>query len=100
MTVGQKFIVSMWLLVISVSHIAVAQSSYYIENPHTTFKGGLVLGTNFTQVDGDTYYGYHKIGLNTGGMVYVHFTQLFGVSMELLYSQKGSRAAMVTQSQT
>lgn len=55
------------------------------------FGGGLILGCNFTQVDGDTYFGYHKLGLNAGGVVYVHFSKKIGASMELLYSQKGSR---------
>lgn len=81
----------MLLLLAAAGMRANAQSSYYVEPPHITFNGGLIFGTNFTQVDGDTYSGYHKIGINTGGVVYVHFTPKFGVSMELLYSQKGSR---------
>ena len=74
-----------------------AQSNYFIEDPKV-FNGGLILGMNFTQVDGDTYYGYHKVGLNAGGTVYVHFTQSFGASMEILYSQKGSRGEDVLES--
>jgi hypothetical protein len=70
-----------------------AQSSYYVEQPHLEFEGGLIFGTNFTQIDGDTYSGYHNVGLNTGALVYIHFTQRWGISMELLYSQKGSRSA-------
>jgi hypothetical protein len=75
------------------------QSSYYEETPKV-FSGGLILGANFSQIDGDTFYGYQKVGLNAGGVVYVHFTPRFGVSMELLYSQKGSRGELVTGSQT
>jgi len=78
--------------------MARAQDNFYIENPHMTFNGGLICGANFTQVDGDTYNGYHKVGLNTGGTVYIHFTKKFGVSMELLYSQKGSRGVDQEQS--
>ncbi len=63
-----------------------------------TFNGGLIFCANMTQVDGDSYQGYHKIGLNAGGTVYIHFNKTFGVSMELLYSQKGSRAVEVLQS--
>jgi len=77
----------------------VAQSNYYIEEPKV-FNGGLVFGTNFTQVDGDTFYGYHKVGINAGGVVYVHFNEVFGASMELVYSMKGSRGELVTESQT
>ncbi len=62
------------------------------------FTGGPILGINFSQVDGDTFFGYHKVGLNAGGQVYVHFTSKFGASMELLYSQKGSRGEVVLES--
>ena len=76
---------------------AAAQSNYFMEEPKV-FNGGLVLGANFTQVDGDSFYGYNKVGLNAGGVVYIHFTPIIGVSMELLYSQKGSRGELVTGS--
>ena len=75
------------------------QDGYFLENPKT-FNGGLVAGANFTQVDGDTYYGYNKVGLNAGAMVYVHFTEKVGATMELLYSQKGSRGVDVSESQS
>ena len=74
-----------------------AQSNYYVAAPKV-FSGGLTIGPNFTQVDGDTYYGYHKVGLNAGAVVYVHFSEIFGVSMELDYSQKGSRGEGITSS--
>jgi len=61
------------------------------------FTGGPVCGLNFTQVDGDTFYGYHKVAINAGGLVYVHFTKALGVSMELDYTRKGSRGELVTQ---
>jgi len=80
-----------------VSGRATAQSNYYEPEPKI-FSGGLVLGANFTQVDGDTYYGYHKVGVNAGGIVCVHFSKTVGVSMELLYSQKGSRGQAVYNS--
>lgn len=75
---------------------ALAQN--YSEENSTVFSGGLVLGTNFSQVDGDTYYGYHKVGLCTGGVVNIRFNEVFGASMELLYSQKGSRGELVAES--
>jgi hypothetical protein len=65
---------------------------------HTKFEGGLVFGSCISQVDGDTYSGYHKIGLNTGGLVYINFTQSIGISMELLYVNKGSRGGVVNES--
>jgi hypothetical protein len=54
--------------------------------------GAVSLGMNLTQVDGDDFYGFNKVGLNVGPMVIVPFgkNQNWSVSMELLYSQKGS----------
>jgi hypothetical protein len=57
-----------------------------------TFYGGLTGGLNFSQVDGDTYAGYSKVGWNGGGVVYARLTDHFGFSMELIYTQKGSRS--------
>ena len=63
----------------------------YIEKPRV-FSGGLVAGANFTQVDGDYFAGYLKIGLNAGAIVYAHITKQVALSMEILYSQKGSKS--------
>jgi len=64
--------------------------SYY-EEVERTFYGGLVAGANFTQLDGDNYAGYHKIGINAGGVVYTRFDEHLAASIEILYSQKGAR---------
>lgn len=58
-----------------------------------TFYGGLIVGSNFCQVDGDNFAGYHKAGWNAGVVVYTKLASHLMASMELLYSQKGSRAA-------
>jgi len=63
----------------------------YIEQPKV-FYGGLVAGANFAQVDGDYFAGYHKIGLNVGGIVYTQLAKHVAISMEILYSQKGSKS--------
>lgn len=57
-----------------------------------TFIGALVLGANMSQIDGDAYYGYNKLGLVAGGMVYAKFSPTLSASMELEYSMKGVRA--------
>jgi hypothetical protein len=62
------------------------------------FEGRFIIGANITQVDGDSYSGFHKVGLNVGGMVYVHFSPSVGVSMEMLYAQKGARGVNVRES--
>ena len=71
---------------------ALAQNpdSYYDVAPRT-FYGGLVGGVNFTQVDGDNYAGYHKVGFNAGAIVYTRFDEHLAASIEILYSQKGAR---------
>ncbi len=53
-------------------------------------KGGLALGLNATQVDGDEVYGFHKLGLNAGAFAIVPFGKHFSASLETSYSQKGS----------
>jgi len=74
-----------------------AQHGMYMEEPKV-FSGGLIAGSNFTQVDGDTYYGYDKLGLNAGAVVYVRFSENIGASIELDYTQKGSRGETISNS--
>jgi hypothetical protein len=72
-------------------------TSYYIEDPRT-FYGGLLLGANLSQVDGDSYAGYHKAGLNVGGIMYAHLADKLAASIEILFSQKGSRGHKLQES--
>ncbi len=89
--VTKNKIVAALILLCLYSSIARAQDNFYI--PHErTFYGGLVAGANFTQVDGDDYRGYAKIGANFGGIVFAQIDEGFALSMEILYSQKGSRS--------
>src|ERR1043165_3946882 len=63
-------------LIIGGAGKAIAQNpaDYYEEIPRA-FYGGLVVGANFAQVDGDNYAGYHRIGINAGGIVYTRFDE-------------------------
>jgi hypothetical protein len=74
---------------------AQAQESETGGSPYFTgerkFIGGIVAGANLCQIDGDAYYGYNKLGLNAGGIVYWNFSGKIGASLELLFSQKGVR---------
>ncbi len=63
----------------------------YIEQPRI-FYAGLLAGANFAQVDGDNFAGYHKIGLNVGGIGYVQLQKHAAISWEILYSQKGAKS--------
>jgi len=54
------------------------------------FKGGLVLGLNASQIDGDNMKGYDKAGLVAGTYVYTRLAKHWNIQMELRYSGKGS----------
>ena len=68
--------------------------------PKRVFSGGLVAGVNCAQVDGDYFAGYYKFGLNAGPIVYAQIAKRVAFSMELLYSQKGSKSNIPTPSIT
>ncbi|MCF8331934.1 MAG: hypothetical protein K9H84_05735, partial [Bacteroidales bacterium] len=53
-------------------------------------KGAAILGTNLSQVDGDEIYGFHKFGLNVGASAIIPIDDRWSVSLETLYSEKGS----------
>ncbi len=62
------------------------------------FKGEIIVGGNVTQVDGDEVFGYKKVGINAGLGVMYPFSfkkgnkdKNWGLSMEMLFNQKGSR---------
>ncbi len=77
------------------AQISGQSSEGIFEEVPRTFYGGLLLGTNFAQVDGDAYAGYHKVGLNVGGIVYTRLSEHTAVSLEILFSQKGARSNVV-----
>lgn len=55
-----------------------------------TFNGGLSLGLNASQIDGDAYWGYHRIGLFGGAFVNTFFSEEVGLQMELHFVGKGA----------
>ncbi|PKP18127.1 MAG: hypothetical protein CVU06_12475 [Bacteroidetes bacterium HGW-Bacteroidetes-22] len=54
------------------------------------FKGMVIGGFNLTQVDGDEVYGFDRIGANIGAGVFVPIDNNWGLSMETLFTMKGS----------
>lgn len=54
------------------------------------FKGAVIAGFNLSQVDGDEIYGFKKFGANVGASAIIPFTDHWEVSIETLFSQKGS----------
>ena len=59
--------------------------------------GAVSAGINLSQVDGDEVYGYKKIGFNGGPSVIIPFgkDKKWSVTLELLFSQQGSRQKSV-----
>lgn len=55
------------------------------------FEGGILAGYNATQVEGDTYKGFHKPGILAGFYVQTDFAPAVFGAMEIKYSQKGAR---------
>ena len=54
------------------------------------FSGGMMLGFTGSQVDGDTYGGYNKLGLNGGIFVSRKFDEIWSMHAELKYLMKGA----------
>lgn len=55
------------------------------------FFGGLALGMNSSQIDGDTYAGFHKVGINAGVSSFVKLKPKLYANLEILFSQKGAK---------
>jgi hypothetical protein len=88
-------ITTVLFLVSSLATVSAQNPSKYYEEIPRTFYGGLLAGVNFSQVDGDAYAGYHKVGFNVGGIVYTRFSEHLAGSLEILFSQKGARGHQV-----
>lgn len=52
--------------------------------------GGIILGCNQAQVDGDEVYGFYKPGLNAGATAIVPFGSNFSFFLETIFSQRGA----------
>lgn len=61
----------------------------YLEDTRT-FYGALTGGLTLSQIDGDNYAGYDKVGFSAGAGVYMRVWENIAASMEILYSQKGA----------
>lgn len=55
-----------------------------------TFQASVLFGTNFSQIDGDDLFGFHKVGLNGGIRVVAKLGDRWRVGPEILYSQQGA----------
>ncbi len=55
------------------------------------FKAGLKAGISTSQVAGDTYAGYDKVGFDGGAFVSAKFNEKWTGQFEIFYIQKGSK---------
>jgi len=60
-------------------------------NPKQRFHAGVIVGLNLSQIDGDDYSGYDKIGAMGGLQGIALLNRRTKLVAELLYSEKGSR---------
>jgi hypothetical protein len=58
------------------------------------FRGGFVAGLNAAQIDGDATAGYRQVGLSGGVRALVELGGRWELSLDILYSQKGSRKSV------
>lgn len=61
------------------------------------FDGGAIVGYNASQVEGDTYKGYHKPGAVAGFYVETDIAPAIFAAFEIKYSQKGARKKASTK---
>jgi Outer membrane protein beta-barrel domain len=60
-------------------------------NAQSTFKGGLTLGMNMSQLNGDNSAGFNKFGFIGGAQVSVDIGEKNYISTAILYSERGSK---------
>ncbi len=60
-------------------------------NPKHRFNAGFVLGITASQIDGDGFSGYHKLGIQGGVRGIAKLTRYTDLAVEMLFLQKGSR---------
>ncbi len=54
------------------------------------FKAAAIIGANAAQIDGDSLYGFERIGLTLGGRLSYTNDKVWDIALEMLYSQRGS----------
>ena len=65
-----------------------------LEAQENRFSASAVAGISAAQLGGDSIAGYDKMGMTVGLRLSYDFESKFDVSMELLYSQRGSRSSI------
>ncbi|HHB78501.1 MAG TPA: PorT family protein [Saprospiraceae bacterium] len=66
-------------------------SSIHLQAQDQRFMGGVIVGLNASQIDGDNAAGYNKAGLMVGLRGGAYLTEKASLTVDMLYSQRGSR---------
>lgn len=74
------------IFIFSLLALFVASNTLVAQN----LSGGIALGANASQVDGDLVSGYSKVGLSLGGFVTYEFNDRLALQPEILFEQLGS----------
>jgi len=80
------------LSILSVSTITTVLAQNTTDQRKIGIRGGVILGMNASQLDGDDYQGFHKVGFNGGFYGQIPVSKMFFFSTEILYSQKGGKS--------
>ena len=73
-----------------------AQSRYKKEKRKKyRFNAGLVLGVNFSQIDGDLFSGFNKNGIRAGIKSMYYLNEKFDITTGINFVQRGSRFEIV-----
>ncbi len=83
------------LLLVTLPFWSIGQDDEYEDVPQGTFQAGLVVGASVSQIDGDALAGYNKFGYQIGGRVSVRIKERWEPSVEILFTQKGSRSSNI-----
>ncbi|MFO7829370.1 MAG: outer membrane beta-barrel protein [Bacteroidales bacterium] len=75
-------------LILLLSIISLTLSSVFAQ----TFGGGFLGGLSASQLDGDNWGGYHKIGLTAGAYTFTQLNKYVKAQLELRYTEKGSKS--------
>ncbi|MCL3780040.1 PorT family protein [Prolixibacteraceae bacterium JC049] len=74
-----------WILILIVSFVFVSQAKAQ------RFSGGVLGGITASQVEGDKYSGFHRLGVTGGMWVRFPVSDKWGLQGEIKYTQKGSK---------
>ncbi len=77
------------ILILSLFFTGQSQSGKKIK--YEPFGAGAIVGINLSQLDGDFFTGFDKVGWYAGVRGIVNLSYRSSANMELLYSQKGSK---------